>query len=464
MTIPASMPVRATYTGDGATVNFPIPFKYFANNDGTKQVKVYLADSDGGNQTELTENTDFTMTAAGAATGTLTMTTAPATGKRITVVYAIPIEQVTDWQEFGRLPSESIEDAADKLTAILKQQKEVLDRCVKVEISDPRTPEQVFTDFRTEIQNKVDAAAGSATNAASSATLAEQWATKTSGKVDSTNYSAKYYAIYAAGKADNAATSATNAATSESNAATSATNAATSATAAENSANIATTTANSLLANENVKRVAENINNVNTVADKANDIAKLSNNDVLGTIRLVAETISDYNADIIGGVAYTTDFGETICGGLNDTAEWEETLCGGVVDTVYDNVFEGDMKTITDNINDLRNVSQKADDIINAAEVVEADTAIVVSNTEEFSKRFDSQEFQDVANAAGNITSLAGTLGWVETVIHYLQYLGKIVHGGVATTTEWGETICGGLNDTAEWDDPVHGGIADTVF
>lgn len=131
MTIPASMPARASYTGDGVTVNFPIPFIYFANPDGTKQVKVVLAGADGENETVLKENTDFTITAAGSVNGTLTMFTAPATGKKLTIIYDIPIEQLTDYKEFGRLPSESIEAALDKVTAILKQMQEVLNRCVK---------------------------------------------------------------------------------------------------------------------------------------------------------------------------------------------------------------------------------------------------------------------------------------------------------------------------------------------
>ena len=57
MTIPASMPARAAYIGDGVTVNFPLPFVYFENTDGTKQIKVALADNDGGNEVILTENT-----------------------------------------------------------------------------------------------------------------------------------------------------------------------------------------------------------------------------------------------------------------------------------------------------------------------------------------------------------------------------------------------------------------------
>ena len=135
MTIPASMPARVAYIGDGVTVDFPIPFMYFENTDGTKQIKVALADNDGENEVILIEDTDFTITDIGEASGTLTTNIAPAVGKRLTIIYNIPIEQLTDYAEFGRLPSESIESALDKVTAILKQMQEVLDRCVKDGIS-----------------------------------------------------------------------------------------------------------------------------------------------------------------------------------------------------------------------------------------------------------------------------------------------------------------------------------------
>lgn len=187
MTIPASMPIRAVYMGDDVTVNFPVPFKYFANTDGTKQVQVILSDGDGTNAVVLVENTDYTMTEENQSNGTLTMVTAPATGKRITIIYNIPIEQKTDWEEFGRLPSESIENACDKLTAILKQQKEVLDRCVKVKETDTMTGDEL----RDAIFEAKD-------TAETSAALAHDWAVKMDGKVAGEDYSAKYYAEQAA--------------------------------------------------------------------------------------------------------------------------------------------------------------------------------------------------------------------------------------------------------------------------
>lgn len=199
MTIPASQPSRVVYFGDGSTVNFPVPFKYFANSDGTKQLKVYLADTTGENETVLTENKDFTLTAAGKINGTLTMATAPDNGKKLTIVYDIPLEQPTDWEEFGRLPSESIEEGFDRVTAILKQQNEVIDRCVKVNPSGSQTPKELLD----EVYNKLDSAteiAGTAIAAANSATTAADNATAAVASAEQTLADVKDYVD--AGKLD----------------------------------------------------------------------------------------------------------------------------------------------------------------------------------------------------------------------------------------------------------------------
>lgn len=81
------------------------------------------------------------------------------------------------------------------------------------------------------------------TNASASATLAQNWAIKTTGPVSGSEYSSKYNAQLAASSATAASNSATSASTSASAASTSATNAASSASAASTSAASASTSA-----------------------------------------------------------------------------------------------------------------------------------------------------------------------------------------------------------------------------
>lgn len=169
MTIPASMPCKKSYRGDGVTVNFPVPFVYFANTDGTKQLRVVLADTAGENEVVQVENTDFTITAAGQVNGTLTMRVAPPVNYKLTIVYDIPIEQLVDWEEFGRLPSQSIETAFDKVTAILKQMQEALGRCIQVTLSTDSTPDEVFNNFKSQMAELIATAQAAITSAQSSA-------------------------------------------------------------------------------------------------------------------------------------------------------------------------------------------------------------------------------------------------------------------------------------------------------
>lgn len=195
MTIPASMPCKKSYRGDGVTVNFPVPFKYFANTDGTKQLKVVLADTNGENEVEQIEGTNFTITAAGENSGTLTMMVAPPLNYKLTIVYDIPIEQLTDYKEFGRLPSESIELALDKITAILKQTNEILGRCIQVTLSTDSTPSEVFEDFKEQMATLISSAQAAITTASGYAADAAESAAQAFAYVDKVVFGMKREAI-----------------------------------------------------------------------------------------------------------------------------------------------------------------------------------------------------------------------------------------------------------------------------
>lgn len=195
MTIPASMPSKVTYRGDGVTVNFPVPFRYFENTNGTKQLKVVLADANGENEVVQVENTDFTITAAGANSGTLTMLVAPPLNYKLTIVYNMPIEQLTDYKEFGRLPSESIETAFDKITAILKQINEILGRCIQTTLSTDSTPDEVFNDFKQQMATLISTAQAAITTAGEYADEARQSAAEAFSYVDKVVFGMKREAI-----------------------------------------------------------------------------------------------------------------------------------------------------------------------------------------------------------------------------------------------------------------------------
>ncbi len=361
MTISASQPIRVVYRGDGVTVNFSLPFVYFANEDGTKQLLVVKADSTGLNATTLAENTDFTITAAGEPNGTLTLFSALEEGKKLTIVYDIPIEQPINWAEFARLPSKSIETSFDRVVAILKQHQEILERCVKVVVSDDQTPEELLgevydkLDSATEIADDARAAANEATTAANNATAAVASAedtladvktyvdnaktdinetittkvaetiedakttvttaatTNVNNYVDETvkpalqNYtdSAAGSAVAAENSASAAAGSAASAAASEA----SASNSAQSATAAKQAAEAAITDENLVIvatdlksASSNIKSVAANKTNINTVAANKTNINTVAgdkaNIDAVAANKANIDTVAENSAAV----------------------------------------------------------------------------------------------------------------------------------------------------------------------
>lgn len=190
---------KVSYAGNGSTVAFAVNFYFLQNTD----LKVTLR-SALGVETVKTYGTDYTVSGAGVDSGgTVTMTTAPASGEKLVISRNAPLTQLVDYQPNDPFPATTHEQALDKLTMITQQQQEQLDRAVKTSISDTITPDQLLDSIATSAANasaSATAAAGSATTAATQATNAQTSATQASTS-----------ATAAAGSATSAATSASNA-------------------------------------------------------------------------------------------------------------------------------------------------------------------------------------------------------------------------------------------------------------
>ena len=131
MTI-STEPVPVSYNGDDATVAFSVPFKYFAKSD----VRVTHRSS-AGVETTWALDTDYTLTAAGDdAGGTLTATTAPATGAKITIDLDTPNTQTASFPKGGDFPSTAAENALDRLTQIVAKIEQLFNRALRVPITD----------------------------------------------------------------------------------------------------------------------------------------------------------------------------------------------------------------------------------------------------------------------------------------------------------------------------------------
>lgn len=170
---------KVTYTGDGKTTTFPFNFPY--NEKANIYVSIY--DSDTEEATILTSDyyvDDAAVLYPGYAPGSKPVASAqPAVLKStqtLTIYRDTDVDQLVDLGEKYPLPY--IENMVDKVTMILQEQKEELDRSVKVDIGDPETPEERYLELKTYINEAAESAAQSAANAeAAKATLAQTEAT-----------------------------------------------------------------------------------------------------------------------------------------------------------------------------------------------------------------------------------------------------------------------------------------------
>lgn len=128
----SSTQTRVSYSGNGTTTAFAVPFYFLANSD----LLVVLRSSTGLETTQVL-NTNYTVTGAGTfAGGTVTMTSAPASGVTVVISRNAPLTQTTDLLPNDRLPAESVETALDKATMLAQQLDEVIDRSIKFPITD----------------------------------------------------------------------------------------------------------------------------------------------------------------------------------------------------------------------------------------------------------------------------------------------------------------------------------------
>jgi hypothetical protein len=127
----SSTTTRASYSGNGTTTVFAVPFYFLAASD----LRVILRT--GTTETVQVLTTNYTVTGAGDENGgSVTMVVAPASGTTLTILRNAPATQETDLLPNDRLPAESLEDALDKLTMLVQQVDEVADRSLQFPASD----------------------------------------------------------------------------------------------------------------------------------------------------------------------------------------------------------------------------------------------------------------------------------------------------------------------------------------
>ena len=277
----SSTTIKNSYAGNGSNDTFAYGFKIFDDDD----IKVIIRTNATGAETVKTKTTHYTVTNVGNASGgnvVFTSGNIPAATETVVLRRESAQTQTTDYVANDPFPAATHEDALDKLTFIVQEQQETLDRAIKVSRTNTITSSE-FTVGATTRANKIFAFdsngdlsvtqeigtfqgtdATTTTSAYSERDLVKSTTTAQLNNVyiciqdspsgtllTNTSYwellvdavSAATSATSAASSASAAATSATAAATSATAAATSATNAATSATTASTKATEAATSA-----------------------------------------------------------------------------------------------------------------------------------------------------------------------------------------------------------------------------
>jgi hypothetical protein len=98
-----------SYSGNSSTTAFSVPFKFIASTH------LVVTKTTSNVATTLVRGVDYTVTGADSDNGgTVTCTTAPATGSTLTITRVTPVTQTTTFQPQGPLSVTSLRDALDK--------------------------------------------------------------------------------------------------------------------------------------------------------------------------------------------------------------------------------------------------------------------------------------------------------------------------------------------------------------
>ena len=126
------------YIGNGATTQFPFTFKIWK----TDQILVYVGD--GTTEQEVSAQCTIDITASG---GTVTFSTAPASGTIIVLRRNMPYVQEDDYRNGTRFDSEEVEDRFDQDCAERQDLRLDVGRALKVPLTSSKTPEEYQQEF-----------------------------------------------------------------------------------------------------------------------------------------------------------------------------------------------------------------------------------------------------------------------------------------------------------------------------
>lgn len=127
--------IAGPYTGNGVQTQYPFGFTTFLNSE-----LVVTRTDTSGNETVLTLTADYTVAfnadQNAAPGGTITLTSALASGFLLTITSEVQRTQKTQLTNLGAWYPEVVETALDKLTILVQQLANLITRSLKIPVSD----------------------------------------------------------------------------------------------------------------------------------------------------------------------------------------------------------------------------------------------------------------------------------------------------------------------------------------
>ena len=200
MTVADTSRRAGPYEGNGSTKEFAFTFKIFKASD------LFVAKSSDDGEVALVLNTDYTVrlnanqdTTPG---GTIVLPEPLADGIYLAAISQVDYSQLAVFTNKGGFYPETLNECYDKITILCQQLKELMGRAITTDITDTMSAKELKQRLLDAAESATEIAKGyaqqaqaSSESASASATLAQAWATKTDGKVQDIDYSAKHYAL-----------------------------------------------------------------------------------------------------------------------------------------------------------------------------------------------------------------------------------------------------------------------------
>lgn len=131
---------KITYTCNGTTNEFAVPFLFFADSHISVQIK-----TNGGQAQTLKQDDDYTLSGAGnAAGGTCVLTAAPENGAELLILRDVPYKQETRYIDGDPMPAPLLERNLDALTMMCQQLEEQCARAVAVDMFSASNPSEII--------------------------------------------------------------------------------------------------------------------------------------------------------------------------------------------------------------------------------------------------------------------------------------------------------------------------------